>query len=124
MTATGALVLAAGEGRRFGGPKQLALVGGVPVLEHVLRAVRGVPALGPRVLVLGARADVVREGVDTAGFAVVVARDWAEGQSASLRAGVAALGDVDAALVLLGDQPFITPPVVAGVLDLADGADA
>ena len=119
----GALVLAAGEGRRFGGPKQLAEVGGVPVLERVLRAVRAVPGLAPRVLVLGARADVVRAGVDAAGFSVVVAPDWAEGQSASLRAGVAALGEVDAALILLGDQPFITPAVIAGTLELG-GADA
>ncbi len=36
---------------------------------------------------------------------------------ASLRAGVAALGDVSAAAVLLGDMPGVTPQVVAGAVD-------
>jgi carbon monoxide dehydrogenase subunit G len=109
MTRIGGLVLAAGEGRRFGGPKQLAPVAGRPLLEHALAALAAVPALDPLVLVLGARAEEVRAGVDTAPFEVVVAHDWAEGSAASLRAGVAALGDVDAALVALGDQPFLPP---------------
>jgi CTP:molybdopterin cytidylyltransferase MocA len=42
---------------------------------------------------------------------------WADGQSASLQAGVAALGEVEAAVVTLGDQPFISAEVIAGVLD-------
>src|SRR5215213_4320683 len=37
--------------------------------------------------------------------------------AASLKTGSAAVGRVDAALVTLGDQPFITPQVIAGVLD-------
>jgi len=116
----GALVLAAGEGRRFGGAKQLAELRGAPVLAHVLRAVAAVPELAPRVVVLGARAREIRRGVGErlvdGGFEVVVADDWASGQAASLRAGVRALGDVDAALVLLGDQPFVTPEAIAGTL--------
>ena len=32
------ILLAAGEGRRFGGPKQLARVGGRPLIEHALEA--------------------------------------------------------------------------------------
>ena len=117
----GGLVLAAGQGRRFGGPKQLAPLRGVPLLQHVLSALAAVPALDPLVLVLGARAGEVERGIETGPFAVTVAHDWAEGQAASLRAGVAALGDVEAALVCLGDQPFITPQVIAGTLDHDDG---
>ena len=117
MNAVAGLVLAAGEGRRFGGPKQLAPLHGAPVLAHVLDAVRAVPALDPVVVVLGARAGEIRAAIDFGGVEVVVAEDWAEGQAASLRAGVASLGGVDAALVCLGDQPFITPQVLAGTLD-------
>jgi CTP:molybdopterin cytidylyltransferase MocA len=118
----GALVLAAGEGRRFGATKQLAPLEGRPLLAHVVGHVRQVAALAPVVVVLGHDAEAVRAGVpELASVEVVVAKDWREGQAASLRCGIAALGDVDAAVVLLGDQPFITPQVIAAVLDAGDG---
>ena len=117
----GGLILAAGEGRRFGGVKQLADVRGRPLLAHAVAAMRGVASLRPVVVVLGARADEVRAGVDLSGVDVVVNEDWADGQSSSLRAGVRALGEVDAAVVTLGDMPFVTPTVIAGVLQFDPG---
>jgi molybdenum cofactor cytidylyltransferase len=108
----GGLVLAAGEGSRFGGTKQLAEVAGRPLLEHALGAVA---ALRPRVVVLGHDADAIVAAVDLQGARPVVCEDWREGQSASLRCGVAALGDVDGAVVVLGDQPRITAAAVAAV---------
>ena len=113
----GGIVLAAGEGKRFGGCKQVAVLDGRPLLEHAVRAMLAVPAISPVVVVLGAHADAVRATVDLDGADVVVCERWAEGQSASLQAGVAALGDVEAAVITLGDQPFISPQVIAGVLD-------
>lgn len=113
----GGLIMAAGGGRRFGGPKQLAELAGRPLLEHALLAMLAVPAIDPVLVVLGARAREVRAGVDLHGVEVVECPKWGEGQAASLRAGVEALGRVDAAVVTLGDQPFITPQVIAGVLD-------
>jgi molybdenum cofactor cytidylyltransferase len=113
----GGVILAAGEGRRFGGPKQLALLDGRPLIEHALGAMLAVPAISPVVVVLGAHADRIRAEADLSGADIVVCRDWADGQSASLRAGVDALGDVEAAVITLADQPFITPEVIAGVLE-------
>jgi CTP:molybdopterin cytidylyltransferase MocA len=113
----GCVVLAAGEGRRFGGVKQVALLDGRPLLEFVLDAALGVPALWPVVVVLGAHAAAVRDAVDLSEVVVIEAPDWSEGQAASLRAGVAALGQVDAAVVLLGDMPYVTAQVVAASLD-------
>src|SRR4051794_1277811 len=107
----GAVVLAAGAGTRFGAVKQLAEVDGRPLIEHALEAARGIPR---RVVVLGAEADAVRDGADLSGFEVVACADWHEGVSASLRAGVAALGEVGAAVVLLGDMPGVTPAGAAG----------
>jgi molybdenum cofactor cytidylyltransferase len=113
----GGIVLAAGEGKRFGGPKQVAQLDGRPLLEHAVRAMLAVPSISPVVVVLGAHAAEVRKTVDLDGADVVVCDDWADGQSASLRAGVAALGEVEAAVITLGDQPFISAEVIAGVLD-------
>jgi molybdenum cofactor cytidylyltransferase len=115
---TGALVLAAGEGRRFGGTKQLAELDGRPLLEHALAAVT---AVSPRVVVLGHAADEIRAGVDLHGAEPVLCEDWHEGQSASLRRGLAALADADAVLVVLGDQPGITASAIDAVL--AEGGD-
>jgi CTP:molybdopterin cytidylyltransferase MocA len=113
----GGIILAAGEGRRFGGPKQLAMLHGRPLIEHALRAMLSVPDINPVVLVLGAHADRIRAEADLRGADIVVCDNWADGQSASLQAGVAALGDVEAAVITLADQPFISPEVIAGVLD-------
>jgi CTP:molybdopterin cytidylyltransferase MocA len=107
--ASAGLVLAAGAGRRFGGPKQLAAVGGKPLIEHALAALAHI---GRVVVVLGARADAVRAGADLAATEIVVCDDWAEGMSASLRAGLAVLNDADEVVIVLADQPFITAAVV------------
>ncbi len=115
----GGLVLAGGEGSRFGDTKQLARLDGRPLLEHALATVVG---LEPRVVVLGHEAQAILAAVDLQGAAAVVCEDWREGQAASLRCGVRALGDVDAVVVVLGDQPRITLDAVAAVA--AEGAGA
>jgi molybdenum cofactor cytidylyltransferase len=103
------VVLAAGAARRFGGRKQLAPLRGRPLLEHALLAAAATPT-DATIVVLGADAEEVAAGVELGGAEVVVCRDWERGQGASLRAGLAALGpDVAAALVTLGDEPFLAP---------------
>jgi CTP:molybdopterin cytidylyltransferase MocA len=117
----GGVVLAAGEGRRFGGTKQLAPLRGRPLLEYALAAVR---ELSPRVVVLGHASGEIRARVDFQGAKPVVCADWDEGQAASLRCGIAALGDVDAVLVVLGDQPGITAEAVATIAAAPGDEDA
>ena len=121
MTVCG-LLLAAGAGTRMGRPKAL-VVGddGVPWLVRGVETLRagGCDAV---TVVLGAGADEARSLVppDTG---VLVAEDWAEGMSASLRAGLRWLEDTeaDAALVSLVDLPDLTDAVVRRVLSA--GAD-
>lgn len=107
-----AVVLAAGEGRRFGGVKQLHPVDGVPMLERVLATVESA-GIGERVVVLGARAGDVLAAIDLRGARAVVCETWRDGQAASLHAGLAALPeDADRALVVLGDGPGLDPRAV------------
>lgn len=112
------LVLAAGAGRRFGDtPKQLAPLDGRPLLEHALAALAATPGLVRRLVVLGAHAERILGTVDLHGVEPLVVPRWEEGQAASLRAGVAALGDtVDAVVVTLGDQPLVGPDAIAAVV--------
>jgi CTP:molybdopterin cytidylyltransferase MocA len=118
-----AVVLAAGEGRRFGGLKQLHEVGGRPMLERVLGTLAGT---GPdhRVVVLGARAGTILERVDLQGAQPVVCDRWDAGQAASLHAGLNALPETAGwALVVLGDGPGLDPRAVERVLAAADPGD-
>ncbi len=121
------VLLAGGAGRRMGGPKALLRdAHGVPYVDRAV----GVLLDGgcARVTVVtGAAASDVLGLLQEAGWAdddavsVVVADDWADGMGASLRVGLAAAGDADAALVSLVDLPDVTADVVRRVL--ATGSD-
>lgn len=111
------LLLAAGGGRRLGGrPKVLLTHRGRPLVEHAVRTLRE-GGCGPVHVVLGAAADTVRETADLSGCTVAENPDWQSGMGSSLRAGLASLPaeGVDAALVLLVDQPGIGARAVARV---------
>jgi molybdenum cofactor cytidylyltransferase len=109
------LVLAAGEGARFGSePKLLAPLEGRPLLEHAIEAACAVPALDVVVVVLGAHADEIRAGVDFGRAQPLVCLDWHEGQAASLRRGVGAIAwGADKIVVTLGDEPLVSTEVIA-----------
>jgi CTP:molybdopterin cytidylyltransferase MocA len=111
----GGLVLAAGAATRFGAPKQLAYLDGVPLLEHALRTMTAAP-VGRVVVVLGSGADEIARAVDLYGAEPLVCARWDEGQSASLACGLAELADCDAVVVTLGDQPRVSPDAIRRVI--------
>jgi CTP:molybdopterin cytidylyltransferase MocA len=122
----GGLVLAAGAATRFGRPKQLAELDGVPMLEHSLRTITAAP-VGRVVVVLGSSADEIAHGLDLHGAEPIVCARWEEGQSASLACGLAELAECEAVVVTLGDQPRVSPDAIRRVIAARDthvGADA
>jgi len=119
----GGLVLAAGAATRFGAPKQLAELDGVPLLEHSLRAMTAAP-VGRVVAVLGSGAEEIAAGVDLHGADTIVCSRWDEGQSASLACGLAELAACEAVVVTLGDQPRISPDAIRRVIAARNGAAA
>ena len=104
------LLLAAGAGRRMGGPKALIELGGEPLVRRGIRLLSD-GGCDPVVVVVGAAAKQVGALCD--GAQVVHASDWDTGMGASLRAGLAAL-DVaaGACVVALVDQPQVGVEVV------------
>jgi CTP:molybdopterin cytidylyltransferase MocA len=99
-----AVVLAAGEGSRFGGSKQALL------LPEVLRRLRE-SVVDDVVVVAGAHP------IQT-DARVVECPEWERGPGASLRCGFAALGeDVEAAVVVLADGPDLAPAAVERVVE-------
>lgn len=116
MTAPGrpvaGLLLAAGAGRRMGGPKALLEVDGEPLVRRGVRLLdQG--GCAPVVVVVGASAGRVRRLCD--GAEVVEAAEWDTGMGASLRAGLAALQGrgLGGCVVALVDQPDVTSEAVA-----------
>ncbi|MEI5671805.1 MULTISPECIES: nucleotidyltransferase family protein [unclassified Nocardioides] len=120
------LLLAAGAGTRMGRPKALVVDtsddgAGEPWLARSVDVLHA-GGCAEVTVVLGAVVDEAVALLDGRGADVVVAHDWAEGMSSSLRAGLTSLsGSVDAALVHLVDLPDVTADVVARVLASATG---
>ena len=107
-TSLAGLVLAAGESRRFGRPKQLAEWNGKALLGRAIEAM--VPVCGAEIIVVtGAAAGPV--GTHAAAYPVRLVHnpEWREGMAASLRAGFSALENsgVEAVLVFTCDQPLV-----------------
>jgi CTP:molybdopterin cytidylyltransferase MocA len=121
----GGLVLAAGGGARFGTePKLLAEIDGRPVLQHAIETMTRVEELDRVVVVLGAHADLLLARVPFGRADGVICSRWREGQSASLRRGVDALGGAEKIVVTLGDQPLVTPEMVERLIRAPAGSRA
>lgn len=104
----GAVLLAAGEGKRMGGvAKPLIRLQGVPLIRRHLVAMSGA-GVDEVVVVTGHAREAVEAQVQ--GFPVTLAHNPAhsQGQEGSVRVGLAALnGPFDAVFVVLADQPMI-----------------
>ena len=108
--AVAGIVLAAGASSRMGRPKMLLALGGGTLLHSVTRALLD-GGLGRVVVVLGHQADLIRREAglpEDERLEVVVNEGWPSGMASSLRRGLEACADAEAALVALGDQPGVT----------------
>ncbi|HXH41672.1 MAG TPA: NTP transferase domain-containing protein [Thermoanaerobaculia bacterium] len=112
-----AIVLAAGQATRFGRCKQLVTVGGKALLDRALGNLRA-SKIDDIVVVLGAHAEEIRGQISFDGVRVVMNPDYAEGMSTSIQAGLRALPEsAEAAMIVLGDQPFVTPRTLDLLVD-------
>jgi molybdenum cofactor cytidylyltransferase len=113
---TSGLVLAAGGSQRLGRPKQLLPFGEATLLDHTLGTARAC-GFDQLLCVLGGGAEDVRAAVDLSGAEVVVNEQFGTGCSSSIAAALDAVDPRSEVLVLmLGDQPGVTPDTVAALL--------
>ena len=113
----GAVILAAGVSSRMGEPKQLLRLGGKTLLEQVLDNAHSA-ALDQIVVVLGAGAENIQQQVDLGKVKVVINNFYQQGMGTSLGAGLAALDPaINAALILLADQPFVRPATLRRICE-------
>src|ERR1700712_2882057 len=113
---TAGLVLAAGGSRRLGQPKQLLPYGGHTLLDHALTTARAC-AFDQLLCAIGGSATEVREAIDLRGAEGVVNEGFGEGCSSSIAVAMSALDPrADVLVLLLGDQPGVTPDTVRALL--------
>ena len=107
------LILGAGASTRLGPPKQLLPFGDTTMLGWVVAQAQSAASLDEIVVVLGRAADEIRERVDFGAARIVENPVFSEGCSSSYRAGIAALNEQsEAIMIILGDQPGITPEII------------
>ena len=116
--ACGAVVLAAGEARRFGSPKLLMPFGHSTVVGAVVAALAAAD-IAPIVIVTGPGAAAIEATLESEPVHVVRNPDPARGMVSSIRVGVGALPDsLNRFLVALGDQPRIRTQDISRLLQV------
>lgn len=112
----GLLLLAAGASTRLGQPKQLLSFQGQSLLERSIRTALAAD-VSERLLVLGAHANRILPEIASLGIEKVTNPHWEEGMASSIRLGLNQLvqkkPSLEAVIVMLCDQPFVT----AGLLN-------
>lgn len=116
---TAVVLLAAGEGRRFGALKQLAQIDGEPMVRRVVGTL--LHLCRPLLVVTGASSDAVAGALAGLPVTCVSNPDWRNGMGASLGAGIRAVRDrlpeASAALVCLADHPLLDARGLQAMLD-------
>jgi len=117
----GLLLLAAGSSSRLARPKQLLPYQGHTLLRHAAEVATASPCR-PLVLVTGALHDELLPEIEGLPFHVVRNDAWADGMGGSIAAGLQELEsafevhNVDAVVVMLCDQPLLTPEVIGELI--------
>lgn len=123
----GAVVLAAGRSERMGEPKQLLRVGDKTVLQRTLENVIGA-CVAEVVLVLGFSAEAIRRALPVAlldGLNVVVNEHYELGMASSLQKGLCAMSSqMDAALIVMADQPLVRSETMGRIIERYRMSDA
>jgi len=112
VIAVAGVILASGESRRFGeANKLLAGVGGEAIVRRTVRAFVEA-GLHPVAVVVGFQATAIASALEGLELTLVRNPDFREGQSASLRRGIAAVREADGAVIGVADQPLLSAQVI------------
>jgi molybdenum cofactor cytidylyltransferase len=112
------IILSAGESKRMGTPKQLLPWGKTIILQQVIDNATA-SHLDEVLLVIGSHAEEIASKITISSkTGIVVNHDFKEGMSSSVKCGIKnAPSGAEAFMLLLGDQPFISPVIINRVLD-------
>lgn len=112
----GAIVLAAGESKRMGTPKLLLPYRGATIIESVLAAVTA-SGVDATTVVVGAGRRAIRKTISRFPVSVAINTRFRRGMLSSVQKGISSLPrGFRAAVVVLADQPDITPGVINALI--------
>lgn len=113
---TAGIILAAGESKRFGQPKQLLHWRGEPFIRVVAKTALEA-GLFPVLVVTGSNADRCEAALQDLPVQIVMNENWQSGQGSSIRKGVQTLpSETGSAIFLLADQPQIHADVIRALV--------
>jgi molybdenum cofactor cytidylyltransferase len=111
------LLLAAGSSSRFGSPKQLLPYKGRALIRHLTEVALESNA-DQTYVILGSNSERMLSELRLLSLRIVENSAWKEGLASSIRAGVRALpNDVDAAIIMLADQPFVSREILNALIE-------
>lgn len=123
------MVLAAGASSRLGQPKQLVKFEDKPLLQHILDIGQEVHVNG-RVLVLGAKSELIQEVIIPGTFSIIHNYDWEKGMSTSIHAGLQSLQSLQSkhanlkhVIIMLSDQPYVTVEIINQLIASQDATE-
>jgi molybdenum cofactor cytidylyltransferase len=116
----GIIILAAGESKRLGSPKQLLSFDGSTLLARVAKTACE-SMMCPVIAVLGAHAEKIRPTLNIPSLNVVYNDNWQEGMASSLRTGLTSMMElypqVDGIIILVCDQPYLSHELIKALIE-------
>jgi molybdenum cofactor cytidylyltransferase len=117
----GAVILAAGESSRFGGPKQLVEFRGKSLIRRITDSAMEA-GCSPIVVVIGSDGEKVFRELEGTNVTNIENKSWQQGMGSSIRAGIRHLVenaiDIDAAILLVCDQPAVDAQAIVRLIRL------
>jgi molybdenum cofactor cytidylyltransferase len=115
------LIIAAGQSKRLGSPKQLLVFEGETLINRQIRIITGAVSM-PVYLVLGAHAISIRSQLSNSAVSVVMNENWEEGMASSIRVGIDVIMNknpsIDGVMIVVCDQPFLDASILQSIFSL------
>jgi molybdenum cofactor cytidylyltransferase len=112
------IIIAAGESKRLGTPKQLLPWQGKMLLEYIIQTISNCN-IDPIHVILGSNYEQITSVINFQGVKIINNKNWKEGKGTSISLGIRSLPEqIKAAFIFVGDQPFLNANLIGALLHL------